>query len=287
MKKKYKIATLILSCLVSVVGSIFIILRSDIPVLDPKGWIAQQEKDLLITTSLLLLIVIIPVFVFTLGFAYHYRENNPDARHEPNWEHNSIAECLWWGVPVFIILILSILTWKTTHQLDPFRPLDSTKEPVEVQVVALQWKWLFIYPKEGIATVNFLQFPENTPVNFTLTGDAPMNSFWIPRLGGQIYAMSGMRSKLHLIANEIGDFRGRAAHINGKGVAGMVFTARASSEEDFYSWGESVRNEGSLLDFASYQELAKPSQYVPVQYYTVNEDLFEKIIDQYKTPKLK
>lgn len=286
MKKKFKIALVSLGVLSAILVSVLLILHSDIPVLDPKGIIAQQEKDLIITVSLLMIIVLVPVFGFTLVFAYKYREGREE-NYEPDWEHNNIAECFWWGVPIFIILILSILTWKTTHQLDPFKPIESDVPTVNVQVVALRWKWLFIYPDEQIATINFLQIPENAPINFTLTGDAPMNSFWIPRLGGQIYAMAGMRSKLHLLANETGDFRGCAAHINGRGFAGMVFTARVSTEEEYLSWIQEVKNSGSFLDFSTYLELVKPSQYDPVRYFTVEKNLFDEIINQYTKPELK
>ena len=161
------------------------------------------------------------------------------AKHAPDWEHNYIAEYCWWGVPIVIIVILAVTTWKSSHDLNPFKPIESEKKPLAIQVVALHWKWLFIYPEQGIATVNFVQFPEKTPINFEITSDAPMNSFWIPQLGGQIYAMPAMRSKLHLIANEIGSFRGVSANISGKGFAGMTFTAKSSSEEDFDAWVQS------------------------------------------------
>ncbi|MEL7431768.1 MAG: ubiquinol oxidase subunit II [Chlamydiota bacterium] len=286
MKRSFKITIIFLVLIALIAVSALLVMTSDVPVLDPKGIIAQQEKDLLITTFLLMVIVMIPVFVFTLMFAYHYREKNLAARYEPTWEHNNLAEYFWWGVPICIIFVLSIITWKTTHDLDPFKPLDDGKPPVAIQVVALQWKWLFIYPEEGIATVNYIQFPEKRPINFTLTGDAPMNSFWIPRLGGQIYAMPGMQSKLYLMAKQPGEFRGSSAHISGEGFAGMVFTAKASSEEDYLSWIETTRSEGSLLTFSEYLELAKPSENVPAQYYTVESDLFAQILEQYQRPEV-
>lgn len=185
-----------------------------------------------------------------------------------------------------IIVILAVITWKTSHELNPFKPIVTHKKPVEIQAVALNWKWLFIYPEQGIATINLVQFPEKTPINFEITADAPMNSFWIPQLGGQIYAMPAMRSKLYLLANEQGSYTGRSSNISGKGFAGMVFTAKATSEEEFNEWVDSVKGSGKSLTMESYNELVEPSEYDPVSYYTLlDSDLFNKIIMKYMTPK--
>ena len=261
----------------------FFVSTHDIIVLNPKGLIGIKEKELIITASLLMLIVVIPVFILTFFFAWRYREDNVKAKHAPDWEHNHIAEFCWWGVPLVIIIILAVITWKTSHELSPFKPLKGDKKPVSIQVVALNWKWLFIYPEEKIATVNFIQFPEKTPIQFEITADAPMNSFWIPQLGGQIYAMPAMRTKLNLIANEQGAFRGLSANMSGKGFAGMKFTAKSTSKEAFDRWVASVKEFSSPLNLEVYNQLAKPSMYHPATFYFLGqEDLFDHIIMKYK-----
>ena len=284
MKKTFKIAIIALFCLGVIALSAIYISNNNIPVLEPKGMIGVKEKDLIITASLLMLIVVIPVLILTWAFAWKYRATKK-ARHEPDWEHNYIAEYCWWGVPLFIIIILAVLTYTSSHELNPFTPIESDKKAVKIQVVALQWKWLFIYPEQGIATINFVQFPEKTPLNFEITSDAPMNSFWIPQLGGQIYAMPAMRSKLHLIADEVGTFMGTSANISGEGFAGMKFTAKACTEEEFGPWVESVKQSGTPLTLEQYNALVKPSQYNKVAYYNLQQaDLFEQVLMKYMAP---
>lgn len=257
----------------------------NVEVLNPAGLIAAKEKNLLITATLLMLIVVIPVFFLAFFITWRYRATNTKAKYTPEWSHSHLAEAVWWGFPCAIIIALSIITWKGCHELDPFKPLESSTKPLPIQVVALQWKWLFIYPEQKIATVNFFQFPENTPLNFEISSDAPMNSFWIPQLGGQIYAMPGMRSRLHLIASEPGEFRGSSANLSGKGFAGMVFTAKASSEQEFQRWVESVRGSTKQLDREGYAALAAPSEYNPVATYVLtDENLFDHIVMKYTTP---
>lgn len=286
MKRAFKLILAILILLGAGALVALFVSTHNIPVLDPKGAIASKERELLSTASLLMLIVVIPVFIITLVFAWKYRASNGKAKHMPDWEHNYIAECCWWGVPIVIIVILAIITWKSSHELSPFKPLENGKKPIAIQVVALDWKWLFIYPDQGIATVNFVQFPEQTPVDFEITSDAPMNSFWIPQLGGQIYAMPAMRTKLHLIANEIGSYRGSSANISGKGFAGMVFTAKASSEGDFNRWVQSVRRSSKRLTLEEYHRLMQPSEYNPVTSYVLDQrDLFDRIIMKYSAPQ--
>lgn len=285
MKKKFKVAIVVLLFLAAIAVSALYMSSHNIAVLDSKGMIGKKESDLIITSSLLMLIVVIPVFVFALIFAWKYREGNEKARHEPDWEHNYIAEYCWWGIPIVIVVILAIITWKSSHELSPFKPIVTDKAPLTIQVVALDWKWLFIYPEQNIATVNFVQFPEKTPLNFEITSDAPMNSFWIPQLGGQIYAMPAMRSKLYLVADEIGSFRGVSANISGKGFAGMAFTAKSSSQEDFDQWVQSVKNSSNYLSLDEYNQLVKPSEYNPVAYYRLGQaDLFDQILMKYMMP---
>src|ERR1700722_938475 len=285
MKIAFKVALIILLFLAACATDAMYLTSHSIAVLDPRGIIGEKERDLIITACLLMLIVVIPVFALTLAFAWIYRENNPKAQHLPDWEHNYIAEYCWWGVPVFIIAILAVITWKSSHELNPFKPIASEKKTITIQAVALQWKWLFIYPEEGIAAINFVQFPEKTPVHFEITSDAPMNSFWIPQLGGQIYAMPAMRSSLYLIANEQGDFRGCSANISGAGFAGMKFIAKSSSEEEFAKWVESVKQSAKILNLDEYQLLLTPTEYAPVSYYApVQQGLFDQIIMKYMSP---
>lgn len=285
MKKAFNIALLVLLFVALTAYTVYYVNSTNVPVLDPKGMIGEKERDLIVTSSLLMLIVVIPVFILTWAFAWIYREGNQKAKHHPDWEHNYIAEYCWWGVPVVIIGVLAILTYRSSHELNPFRPIDSDKKPLVIQAVALQWKWLFIYPEQGIATINFIQFPENTPLNFEITADAPMNSFWIPQLGGQIYAMPAMRSRLNLIANEPGTFRGCSANISGTGFAGMTFTAVSSSEEDFDTWVQKVKQSPKMLGAAEYQSLVEPSEYVPVSYYgSAEPNLFDQVLMKYMVP---
>ncbi|MCX6990897.1 MAG: ubiquinol oxidase subunit II [Chlamydiae bacterium] len=285
MKKFIKFLVVALALLATATVTYIYIQNNNIAVLEPKGMIAEKESNLIITASLLMLIVVVPVLILTWFFAWRYRDGNVKARHTPDWEHNTIAEVCWWGIPLVIIGILAVITWKSTHELNPFEPIVSDKKAVKIQVVALQWKWLFIYPEQGIATVNFIQFPVDTPVNFEITADAPMNSFWIPQLGGMIYAMPAMRSKLHLIASEMGNFRGVSANLSGKGFAGMTFVAKSSSQADFEGWVGSVRQSKSNLTAESYKLLAMPSENNPVASYVLQDNnLFEEILMKYMPP---
>jgi cytochrome o ubiquinol oxidase subunit II len=283
MKKGYWIAILsALLLLFVVLVSIWYMKSHSIAVLDPKGMIAEKQSELITTASLLMLIIVIPVFILMGFFAWRYRANNKKAKHAPDWEHNYIAEYCWWGVPLIIIVVLAILTWRSSHQLNPFKPIESDKAPLKIQVIALQWKWLFIYPEQGIATLSYVQFPEKRPIAFEITADAPMNSFWIPQLGGQIYAMPAMRTKLHLIANEVGKFRGASANISGTGFASMTFIAQACSEESFAEWVEQVKAKGKPLGADEYELLARPSQKDPVTLYVLEQgDLFDSVVMKY------
>lgn len=247
--------------------------------------IALRQKQLIIFATLLMLIVVIPVFIITLFFIWRYKASNIKAKYTPDSAHNYIAECFWWGIPFIIIIILGIVTYTSSHELNPFKPIDTGKKSMVIQVVALEWKWLFIYPEENIATINFIQFPEHTPLDFEITADAPMNSFWIPQLGGQIYAMPAMRSKLHLIAHESGDYRGSSAQLSGLGFAGMSFIAKASSQADFDRWVQSVKQSGKSLTLEEYDRLVAPSEHVKPAFYVLKEkDLFDQIIIKYITP---
>ncbi len=285
MKKKYElIISVVLSLVVILVGVVYFG-QGDFAVLNTQGLIADKQRDLMIIALLLMLVVVVPVFILTFAIAWKYRASNKKATYSPNLDGNAIAETIWWLVPLAIIIILSGFIWTSSHELDPFKPLDSDKKPVTVQVIAMQWKWLFIYPDENIATVNYVQFPEKTPVNFKLTSDAPMNSFWIPSLGGQVYAMSGMSTQLHLMANGSGTYKGSSANLSGKGFAGMKFTAKSTTKEKYEDWVQRVKNTGRTLDNSSYAELAKPSTDNKVQYYILgNNKLYDTVILKYMEP---
>ena len=254
--------------------------------LDPKGQVGLDERNLIITATLLMLLVVVPVIVMTFLFAWKYRASNTSATYTPKWNHSTKIEIAVWAVPVLIIIALGYVTYKSTHALDPYRPLESDVKPVTIEVVALDWKWLFIYPEQGIATVNKIVFPAHTPINFKITSDAVMNSFFIPGLGGQIYAMAGMQTKLHLIANQNAEMDGISANYSGAGFTGMKFKAIATSQEDFDAWVSEVKKSPKQLDQAEYAALAKPSQNNPVELYSsVTPNQFQIIVDKYEGMK--
>lgn len=285
MKKKFKIVILVLIFIAIAITTTCFLASEHVVVLNPKGMIGMKERKLLLFATGLMLIVVVPVFILTLFFAWRYRESNKKAKYTPEWSHNHLAEILWWGIPFVIILILAIVTWKSSHDLDPYKPIETGQKPIKIQVVALQWKWLFIYPEQGIATVNFVQFPEKTPINFEITADAPMNSFWIPQLGGQIYAMPAMVSQLHLIADEEGVYRGVSANLSGDGFAGMTFQAKATSQKEFDAWVRSVKQSATQLNLKQYNQLVQPTAYDPQAFYVLKElGLFDQIVMKYKAP---
>lgn len=284
MKTIVKVALLLSMLLIIGFGVSLLLKTGNIDVLNPQGEIASRERDLLLFTTALSLVVVVPVFFMLALFSWKFREGNKKAKYTPDWDSNKFLETIWWGIPFAIILVLSVITWNSSHDLDPSKPIVSEVQPITIQVVALQWKWLFIYPEQQIASVNLVQFPEKTPLNFVITSDAPMNSFWIPSLGGQIYAMSGMSTKLHLIADTTGDFKGSSANISGQGFADMKFIARSSSTTDFDAWVKKVRTTSSSLDIDSYEELAKPGvQSAPSFYALSNTDLYDTIVMKYMT----
>lgn len=277
---KFVLVSLYVVALVGVIA--FLLQGQNVAILAPQGTIADQQRSLMIIATGLMLIVVIPVFVLTFGIAWRYRASNKKATHSPDWDHNNVLEGIWWGLPCVIIAVLAVLTWTSSHALDPYRPLETAKEPVKIQVVALQWKWLFIYPEEKIATVNYVQFPEDTPVNFQITADAPMNSFWIPNLGGQVYAMSGMTTKLHLMADKVGSYDGSSANLSGKGFSGMRFTAESVTDTDFANWVQDVKRKAVPLSAATYDTLAKPTENAPRAYYNLAQtSLYDTIINKY------
>lgn len=285
MNKRYQVALFILICLGIVAFLVMFSLRGNIDVIDPKGMIGVKQRDLLVLATFLMLLIVVPVVIIAVVFAWKYRVGNSKAKYDPHWNDNFLAECIWWGLPCIIIAVLSVITWKGCYELDPFKPLASDKKPLTVQVVALDWKWLFIYPEQGIASVNFFQIPKGTPVNFEITSDAPMNSFWIPALGGQIFAMPGMRTELHLIADELGTFRGVSANLSGRGFSGMTFKVKSSSQVDFDKWVKSLQRSKKKLDLDEYAKLVEQSENNPVTLYLLKEkDLFHSILMKYMMP---
>lgn len=276
----YTIPTLLLIIVLT-----WILQDKNVAILNPQGAIADQQQRLLITATWLMLIVGIPVFILTFVVAWKYRKDNTKATYAPNWDYNFWLEAIWWGVPFIIIVILSVLIWNSSHKLDPFKPLDHPKKPITIQVVAMNWKWLFIYPEQKIATVNFLQIPEKTPINFEITADAPMNSFWIPQLGGQMYAMPAMVSKLHLIADGVGNYNGASANLSGKGFSGMRFVATSVTEKAFEKWVDTAHASNESLSLQSYKALAAPSENNPQATYRLEKnDLFNWIVMKYMMP---
>jgi len=265
-------------------------------VLDPAGDIAIQQRDLLFVSVWLMLIVIVPVMALTVWFAWKYRASNKDVEkdYDPDWDHSTHLELVIWAVPLLIIICLGAVTWAGTHLLDPYRPLDridSTQAIAEdnhvlqVEVVALDWKWLFIYPEYGIATVNQLAAPVDRPIRFHITSSGVMNSFYIPALAGQIYAMPGMETKLNAVINKPGDYVGFSANYSGDGFSNMRFGFKGLSDEEFDQWIATVRAGGPVLDRETYLELEKPSEKVPVTYYgSVDPMLFNAVVNMCVTP---
>lgn len=257
----------------------------ELALFDSKGPIGQAIGDTMIYTVLLMLIVVIPTVFLAIYVPYKYRSSNKNASYEPEWHHSTLIELIVWGIPIVIIGFLAVETYKTSHSLDPHKPLISAEnpqeQPLKIQVVALDWKWLFIYPEEGIATVNEVAIPVNKPVQFLLTSDAAINSFFVPRLGSQLYAMSGMENKLNLMADQEGVFEGKSSNYSGFGFSGMRFNVLSKDQAGYESWVAGVKSSKQVLDDATYNELAKKSRENPVEYF-VNENplRFKDIIDE-------
>lgn len=255
---------------------------ASMPVIDTKGEIADAQRDTLYLAVGIMSIIIIPVFILTAYISWRYRDSNKKATYSPLWASNKWLEAIWWGVPIAIVAVLSVITWQTSHSLDPYKPLVSSQKAINIQVVALQWRWLFIYPDENIASIGEFAMPTDTPINFVITSDAPMNSFWIPQLGGQIYAMSGMSTKLHLSAREAGDYRGVSANLSGEGHADMTFTAKARPHSEYRQWIASAKASKDVLDTAIYEQLRLPTKDSTISHYRLKEALlYDAIINRY------
>ncbi len=248
--------------------------------LDPKGPIGEAERTIILTAGGLMLLVVVPVIVLSILIPWRYRASNKQAEYRPEWSHSNKIEAVMWSIPIAIVAVLAVICWRTSHQLDPFRPIPSTQRPVHIEAVALNWKWLFIYPDQHVATVNEVAMPVGVPVVFHLTSATVMNSFFIPRLGSQIYAMANMQTAVNLVASLPGTYRGISANFNGDGFSGMTFKVKAMSRGDFNQWLAKAASAGQTLDASAYRALEKPSENVPVRYYSqVMPELFQQILE--------
>jgi cytochrome o ubiquinol oxidase subunit 2 len=253
-------------------------------VLDPKGPVAAAERLIMLNSTGIMLAIVIPTILATLGTAFWFRASNTRARYMPDFAYSGRLELLVWSIPIMTVILVGGVTWIGSYDLDPRKPIASAEKPITVQVVALDWKWLFIYPEQGIATVNQLTIPVSTPIRFELTSSGVMNSFLVPQLGGQIYTMAGMVTQLYLQAEYVGTYRGMSANYSGAGFSDMYFNVNAVSTEKFAQWVAATRDSGPVLDTQSYAALAKPSQAVaPFSYRAVAPDLFKSILTNLTT----
>ncbi|HJQ08267.1 MAG TPA: COX aromatic rich motif-containing protein [Candidatus Saccharimonadales bacterium] len=256
---------------------------NNVALFNPKGMIAQEQLGLMILAVGIMLVIAIPTLFLLYFTAWKYRESNARAKRDPNAGHGRLLNVGMWLVPGIFAVVLALIMWPATHKLEPQKQIAANTKPLTIQVVALRWKWLFIYPEQKIAAVNFVQVPTDTPVEFKLTADeSSMSSFWIPNLGGMLYAMTGHVNQLNLIAETPGDYPGSSAEINGAGFAGMKFTARASSKNDFDLWVQDMKQFPDSLDTAQYNRLLKPSENNPTAFYSaVDDNLYGKILMKY------
>jgi cytochrome o ubiquinol oxidase subunit 2 len=256
---------------------------TDVALFNPKGAVANEQYQLLVVSTLVMLGFGLPVILTIYFFAWKYREGNQRAARDPATSNSKALLLFAWGGPLVTVIILASLMLPATQRLQPQSAIKADNDQITVQVVSLNWKWLFIYPEHGVASVNFTQIPVDTPVRFELTADgAPMSSFWIPHLGGMLYSMTGHVNPLNLVADTIGDYPGKTAEINGNGYAGMTFTARVSSQKDFDAWVAETKLSSSSLTEAEYQRLLAPSENVkPAFYKNPNPGLFKRIVSKY------
>lgn len=247
-------------------------------VLDPKGPIAAADRQILLNSLGIMLAIVIPVILATLGVAFWFRASNERARYRPNFEYSGRLELLVWSIPAMTVFLVGGVAWVGAHDVSPSKPIVSTVKPLRIQVASLDWKWLFIYPDQGVASVNRLTIPVGTPISLELTSSGVMNSFFVPQLGSQIYTMSGMVTRLHLQADQPGTYRGFSAQFSGEGFADMHFDADAVTSEKFTQWLDGVRSAGPELNAKTYADLVKPSAAVaPFTYRSVEPGLFNKI----------
>ncbi|REE55357.1 cytochrome o ubiquinol oxidase subunit 2 [Paenibacillus taihuensis] len=251
-------------------------------VFDPKGPIGSQQRDLINITMLLCLIILVPVMLIFAWIVWRFRDRKGnDAPYQPVWSHSTKLEVIWWSIPIIVILILALVTAHYTYALDPAKPIASDKKAVTIQATSLDWKWLFQYPDQGIATVNYLVIPAKTPIKFELTSDGPMNSFWVPQLGGMIYTMSGMATTMFLQADELGNYMGTGANFTGRDFAKMGFTTKAIAQADFDKWVNDAKASGNALSEEGYQTLAMPGTSEQMTFASIPDGLFHRIVHEY------
>ena len=268
--------------LVLLSGALFMSGCNHIVLFNPKGPVADREISLIILAFAFMLIVVVPVFIMAIWFSIKYRESNTKSTYKPRWANSTKIEWAIWMVPVLIVILLSYHTWSKTHQLDPYKPLDFPGKEIQIEVVSMDWGWLFIYPDYDMATVNELVFQVNTPLSFKLTSSTVMTSFFIPQLGSQMYAMAGMQTRLHLMAEETGTFEGQNQEFSGKGYENMHFRVIAATPEEFRKWVNKVKTSSETLSIARYNELSMPNLNYAVTYYSsVDSDLFQYILSKY------
>lgn len=251
---------------------------------NPKGVVAFQERRLFVDTLALMLFVVLPVIVMSFAFVYHYQAAHRIKTYKPNWSHDFFLECLWWGIPLGIILILAVLTWKKTHELDPFKRINGTNQnPLIIQVIALPWKWLFIYPQEGIATINYVMMPLGQPVEYVMTADnVPMSAFFIPQLGSQIYVMAGMRTRLNLLAEHVGIYDGLNTQFNGDGFSEMHFVVDVIKPEEMQKRINRIKISPNHLTDDAYIKLLHPSIADKPEFFSAtSKDLFDSVVRIY------
>ena len=255
----------------------------EMSVLNPMGTIASEQLRLMSVSLGIMLILAVPALTILYFIAWKYRETNEKATYSPGQKHGKLFSVSLWLVPLTFVAILANLMWPSTHKLDPRKQISSNQKPITIQVVAMRWKWLFIYPEQHIVTVNYIQVPIDTPIKFELTADeTPMSSFWIPNLGGQLYAMTGHVNQLNLMGTTIGDYIGKSAEINGAGFAGMKFTARVSSQTDFNNWVTGTQKSSNNFTIKDYTDLLVPSEYNKAMTYSTDEsDIYSKVTDKY------
>ena len=248
-------------------------------IFDPQGPVGSADKTILIDSLAIMLAIVVPTIVIVLAVAWWFRASNKRATYLPTWEFSGQIELVIWSIPLMVITLLGGVAWIGSHQLDPAKRLESHTAPLDINVVSLDWKWLFIYPKQRVATVNQLVVPSGVPLHLTLTSSSVMNAFFIPQLGSMIYTMAGMATELNLRADQTGMFRGISSHYSGEGFSDMHFDMRVVSADGFDAWVSATHNEHGVLDTAAYNELAKQSINVaPIAYSDVDGDLFKKIV---------
>ncbi|MFL6600261.1 MAG: ubiquinol oxidase subunit II [Steroidobacteraceae bacterium] len=272
----------------------FLLAGCNMVLLHPSGAVATQQGHLIVASTVLMLLIVLPVIALTGIFAWRYRHSNSSATYAPDWDHSTQLELVIWAAPLLIIIALGALTWISSHTLDPYRPLrhvdvsrsvPAAVKPLTIEVVALDWKWLFIYPEQGIAVVNEVAAPVDVPINFKITASSVMNSFFVPALAGQIYAMPGMQTQLNAVINRPGAYEGFSANYSGAGFSGMHFKFRGLSGSEFDEWVKSARSARRELDNDSYMQLQKPSERDPVRRYSqVATGLYDAILSQCVRP---